>query len=128
MTVVRARTDRNNNPTAFIVQMAQEAGLILGKDYEQGDSFIVNNSTYYTAKLLGDPIDLTIKVIDKLTFYTLFPFSHRWTYIAIPPLVWNIMSPQEKAAVILAMYKIEGGSEMTIMLVSRSQVTPQKTT
>lgn len=111
------RTDRNNNPTAFTTDIAKEAGLVLGVDFLAGDTFNVSqpNGTWtvlYTAKLLKDPIATTIKVIDKLTFYTKYPYSHRWTYIAIPPVIWTVFSEEEKKTVIKAMYQCEGGTEL----------------
>lgn len=105
------RTDRNNNPTAMIVQMASEGGLVLGKDYEQGDSFTSGASTFYTAKLLGDPVALTIKVIDKLGFYTSPPHV-RWSYIALPYALWLSLSYVQKKSVISFMYGQEGGTTL----------------
>ncbi len=103
------RTDRNNNPTAFIVQIAQEAGLKLGVDYETGDPFTVDATTYYTAKLLGDPIALTIRVINALSFDT--PDGEmRWQYIAIPKFTWDSLTNSQKRDVIGWMYQREGGS------------------
>lgn len=47
------RTDRNSNPTAMTTDVAKTGGLVLGKDYVQGDPFIGGDGkTYYTAKLL----------------------------------------------------------------------------
>lgn len=114
----KTRTDRNNNPTAMIVQMAQEGGLVLGTDYEQGDPFLVGDVTYYTAKLLGDPIALTIKVIDKLGFYTEPPHA-RWTYIAIPYALWMNLNTLQKTFVIGYMYRNEGGMEMLPLFPSK---------
>jgi hypothetical protein len=105
------RTDANNNPTAFTTDIAREGDLVLNVDYVQGDPFIVENRTYYTAKLLGDPIALTIKVIDKIGFYTLPP-NARWTYIAIPFKLWLSLTPLQKTYIIGYMYQNEGGSEM----------------
>lgn len=105
------RTDRNNNPTAMIMQMAEGGGLVLGTDYEQGDPFTVGPATYYTAKLLGDPIVLTIKVIDKLGFYTTPPHA-RWTYIAMPYETWLSLTYSQKLYVIGFMYGQEGGTAM----------------
>jgi hypothetical protein len=105
------RTDRNNNPTAMIEQMASEGGLVFGTDYVQGDPFTSGTSTFYTAKLLGDPIVLTIKVIDKLGFYTTAP-NARWTYIAIPYELWMNLTTLQKTYVVGFMYGQEGGTEM----------------
>lgn len=105
------RTDRNNNPTAMIVEMAHEGGLVEGTDYVQGDPFTIGNVTYYTAKLLGDPISKTIQVIDKLGFYTEAPHA-RWSYIAIPYHTWLSLTYFQKLYVIGFMYGQEGGTTM----------------
>lgn len=105
------RTDNNNNPTAFTTDIAVEAGLSLGTDYEQGDSFTVNGHTYYTARLIGDPVAITIKVIDKLGFYTIPPAA-RWTYIAIPYHLWLNLTLLQKTYVIGYMYQNEGGTAL----------------
>jgi hypothetical protein len=113
------RTDRNNNPTAFITLMAKEAGLVLGTDYEVGDPFTVDGTIYNTAKLLGDPLALTIDVINALGFRTAAN-SQRWAYISIPKFLWNNLPAssvrasvfRSKCDVIGAMYKFEGGTAM----------------
>lgn len=111
------RTDDNNNPTAFTTAVAAEAGLVLGKDYEQGESFTAPAGlgdimqTLYTAKLLGDPITITIRVIDQIGFYTGW-FGLRWQYIGIPELVWVTLTPDQKRDVIGYMYEREGGITM----------------
>lgn len=106
------RTDRNNNPTAFTTDIAHDAGLVLGTDYEQGESFNVGGHTYYTAKLLGNPLLTTIKVIDKLGFYTTLAAHPRWEYIAIPRFVWDGLDMATKTQVIQFMYHREGGTEL----------------
>lgn len=105
------RTDANNNPTAFICDLAKEAGLIHGVDYIEGWPFSVNGQTFYTARLLGDPIALTIRVIDKCGFFTIPPYQ-RWVYIAIPFFLWKELSFDQKKEVICYMYKFEGGTEL----------------
>lgn len=110
--MIKFRTDSNNNPTAFTTDVAAEGGLILGKDYEQGDVFAVQGTTrYYTAKLLGDPIAITIKLINNATFYTKEGQS-RWTYVGIPKFIWDILTVFQKTRVIKFMYEREGGTEM----------------
>jgi hypothetical protein len=113
------RTDKHRNPTAFTTDIAKEAGLVLGVDYEQGDPFHETSEgsgqiyTYYTAKLLGDPVELTIKVIDKIGFYTDNAEMHlRWIYIGIPYGLWLVMTRNSKVATIGSMYAREGGTEM----------------
>lgn len=63
------RTDRHANPTAFTTDIAKQAGLKEGVDYTTGDVF-GDKGQYNTAKLIGDPVDTTIKVIDKIGFKT----------------------------------------------------------
>lgn len=107
------RTDRNDNPTAFTTDVAHEAKLILGKDYAQGDPFneTFTHQTLYTAKLLGDPIALTIRVIDVLSFLTITGDS-RWGYITMPHFTWMELTAPEKRDVIGWMYQREGGTTM----------------
>lgn len=104
------RTDRNNNPTAMTTAVAAESGLVLGKDYVQGDMFVDSSGkTEYTAKLLGDPIQQTIKAIDQGGFTTSTGNS-RWTYINVPKSTWDGMTQDQKTQTVLDMYKHEGGS------------------
>ena len=106
------RTDLNNNPTAFTTEIAQEAGLILTVDYIVGDPFEDNGRTFYTAKLLYSPVMITMRVIDKLGFYT-ETNTLRWSYIAMPLDLWNSLTKKQKEYTIGQMYKIEGGRMMT---------------
>lgn len=104
------RTDRNNNPAAFTVDIAKQAGLVEGTDYVAGDPF-PPPSKLVTAKLLGDPIQLTIRVIDAIGYYTKAG-APRWEYIAIPKFVWDALEPPVKKKVIGFHYQHEGGTEM----------------
>lgn len=110
------RTDKHRNPTAFTTDIAKQAGLQLGVDYVQGDPFTVPGSqgtvhTYYTARLVGDPIATTIRVIDKIGFYN--SLGHiRWIYIGVPYQLWLVLTEKQKTAVIGFMYQHEGGNEM----------------
>ena len=81
------RTDDNRNPAAITTDIAKQAGLVLGTDYTQGAAFVSYAHTYYTARLLGDPVAQTIRVIDAIGYYT-HAGAQRWTYIAIPAFVW----------------------------------------
>lgn len=105
------RTDRHNNPTAFTTDIAKLGGLKEGVDYVQGDSF--SNGQYHTAKLLGDPVAATVKVIDKIGFYTASG-KPRWTYVKDIPEAknWNNLSYDQKKNVIAQMYQHEGGSAL----------------
>lgn len=104
------RADRHNNPTAMITSIARQGGLILGKDYEEGDQF-PNGVPLYTARLLHDPIELTIRVIDKVGFYNVGG-AVRWIYIALPKFVWDKLGLADKMSVIKFMYQHEGGVEL----------------
>lgn len=104
------RTDRHNNPTAFTTDIAKLAGLKEGVDYVAGDSFA--NGQYRTARLLNDPIDTTIRVIDKIGFQTASG-NPRWTYINMPKKQWDSLSYSQKKYVIAKMYKQEGGTKLT---------------
>jgi hypothetical protein len=106
------RTDNNHNPTAFTIDVAKEAGLILDDDYEVGDPFEDNGRTFYTAKLLKSPVALTTQVIDILGFYT-SSNQLRWSYIAIPFELWISFTQKQKEYTIGQMYIQEGGIEMT---------------
>lgn len=105
------RTDRNNNPTAMTTDLAKQAGLQEGVDYQVGDSFPGDNSMH-TAKLLGDPVATTIKAIDNVGFTTKSG-APRWTYLSdlgVTNDSWKGMTKDQKVAVIKNMYKHEGGN------------------
>lgn len=110
-----ARTDRHNNPAAIITDVAAAGGLVLGVDYEVGDKF-PDPSNLHTARLLGDPVQLTIRVIDKISYYTK-DGRQRWTYIAIPKFVWDGLDPATKKKVIGFHYQHEGGETMKSLFV-----------
>lgn len=116
-----SRTDRHNNPTAFTVDVAKQAGLVEGKDYERGDSFVVAGKTYYTARLLRNPIQLTVKVIDKIGFFTSIG-KRRWTYIEIPTFLWSILNYGQKVFVIGEMYRHEGGKALMSLFHQKEDV------
>lgn len=107
------RTDTHNNPSAFTTDIAAEAKLKLGTDYTQGDPFTSGSHTYHTARLIGDPIVITIRVIDALSFLTQHgtPIS-RWGYITMPYFIWAVLTAPEKRDVIGWMYQREGGTAM----------------
>lgn len=105
------RTDSHNSPTAFTTDVAHEAGLVLGTDYAQGDPFQAGSLTLHTARILGDPIATTIRVIDRLSFVTITGIS-RWVYITMPKMTWDGLTPDSKRDVIGWMYRHEGGIAM----------------
>lgn len=108
------RTDRNNNPTAFTTAIARQAGLTEGIDFIVGESF--DNDKQFTAKLLGDPIAITLRVIDKIGFVTK-EGKPRWVYINIFSLLWRTFSQEQRKLTVHEMYKNEGGTELEKLFV-----------
>ena len=106
------RADRNRNPAAITTDVAKDGGLVEGVDYQTGDPFTVGTRTYWTAHLLGDPVALTIRVIDKAGFQT-HSGGPRWSYIDLPNSIWAKLDTDDKARIIGRMYlHHEGGTEM----------------
>lgn len=105
------RTDEHRNPTAFTTDIAKLAGLVEGVDYERGHPFQAGVTTYYTAKLLLNPIETTLRVIDAIGFYTKTGLQ-RWTYIGIPKFIWDSLDRPTKVKVLGFMYQHEGGTAM----------------
>lgn len=116
------RTDRHNNPTAFTTDIAKQAGLVEGVDYVLGDPF-PGDSKMKTAKLLGDAVDKTIRVIDNIGFYTQ-KGTQRWSHTAMPQEQWNAMTRDQKANVIAQMYQNEGGNGQFVAQTGGAQVSP----
>lgn len=104
------RTDNNNNPAAITTDIAAQASLVLGRDYAVGTPF-PNPSDLFTAKLLSDPVALTIRVIDVIGYYT-HAGAQRWTYIALPKFIWSALSADQKRDIIGFHYQHEGGESM----------------
>lgn len=104
------RTDENNNPAAFTTDIAKQAGLIEGVEWVPGAAF-PPPSKLVTAKLIGDPIALTIKVIDAIGYQT-HAGAPRWFYINLPRFVWDSLTPELKRDVIGYHYQHEGGTSM----------------
>lgn len=104
------RTDDNRNPSAFITDLARQAGLILGVDYEMGTSFPAP-SRLVTAKLLGDPIEITIHLITKVGYYAKNG-APRWDYIAMPSSLWRSLTYDQQRDVVGFHYLHEGGTTM----------------
>ena len=118
------RTDIHNNPAAFTTDIAKQAGLVEGVDYVKGNPF-PDSKTFFTAKLLRNPVELTILVINRIGFYTKAG-SIRWTYT--PDLIaemekmtgrtgsandlWSTLDISQKRHMIGVMYHHEGGTEM----------------
>lgn len=104
------RTDDNRNPAAFTTDIASQAGLVRGVDYRDGTPFPLP-SHLVTAHLLGDPIEITIRVIDAIGYYTKAG-NPRWDYIAMPQWLWTGLPYEGKRDVIGFHYRREGGGAM----------------
>ena len=109
------RTERNNNPTAMTTDVAKSLWGVEWEDYVQWDSWTNDKwQTFYTAKLLGDPIETTIRLLDRAAetgrwaFYTK-AWWQRWTHTAMSDADWLKLSPEEKQWVVLKMLKNEWG-------------------
>lgn len=84
------RTDDNRNPAAFTVDLARQAGLVMGTDYENGSAF--PRGPEITAKILGDPVEVTIRLINAVGYrQTRAPFLPRWSYICLPKFLWDAL-------------------------------------
>lgn len=105
------RTERNNNPTAMTTDVAKSLGAVEWVDYVQGDKFPWD-SKLYTARLLGDPVETTIRIFDNAAekgipiFYTKW-WKQRWTYIAMTNDQWKALSDEQKKNVIYSMLQHE---------------------
>lgn len=104
------RTDDNLNPAAFTTAIAAQAGLVSGTDYVDGTPFPAPSSLV-TARLLGDPIAITIRVIDAIGYRTKAGVP-RWSYICLPRFVWAALSDDQKRDVVGYHYENEGGTAM----------------
>lgn len=109
------RTDRHNNPAAITTDVARQAGLVEGVDFEQGDAFPENEggNRFHTATLLGDPVDITEKVIDNIGFFTQ-DGTPRWAHEDINFRAlegeWPTATKERRREIIETMYKHEGGN------------------
>ena len=106
------RTDRHNNPAAFTTDIAKQAGLALNVDYVEGDPFVGG----VTAQILGDPIELTIRVIDRVGYFTK-DGRPRWSYIALPKFLWDQLDHKTKVKIVAYHYQHEGGFQMKDLFV-----------
>lgn len=93
--------EKNNNPTNMTVWFMQWAWAELWVDYEVStDSFWSNWKQLYYAKLIWDPIQTTINVLNKAIAQGKNPFNTTsWSYINKLWLTvdkWNKMSQEEK--------------------------------
>lgn len=69
--------ERNNNPLNMTVDFMKIVWAELGVDYEVSSDSFVNSKwwTQYYAKLIGDPIETTIRVLDKALKNGVNPFT-----------------------------------------------------
>lgn len=106
------RTDRHNNPTAFTTDVAKQGWLVEGVDYVKGDPFSWwDGRVYYTAKLLWDGYEKTIKAMDN--YVNQKWYLPKWTYAAkiwLTKDFWKTASYQEKINMVTKMYNNEWGS------------------
>ncbi|PHS35737.1 MAG: hypothetical protein COA82_03745 [Alkaliphilus sp.] len=105
------RSIRHNNPLAFTVALAKQAGLKEGIDYTVGDSFKGDEGRIYkTARLAGNQsMDDHIKFIDKVGLKTQGDVS-RWSYIKYTNAQWKAFNREEKEAVVEDMIRMERGN------------------
>lgn len=106
------RSERNNNPTAMITDYAKQLWWVEWVDYERWDSFIWKDwRTYYTAKLIWDPIETTIRLLDRwATNNVKKNIFTAWTYfnqLWMTNDKWLSLTRQEKENFILKMLKHE---------------------
>lgn len=116
---MRTRADRHRNPAAITTDVAAQAGLTLKIDYEVGEPFTWKGTdgkthTAYTALFLGDPLAITLRVIDAIG-YTTSHGAQRWTYINIPAPIWKTFTDEQRKATVAFHYRNEGGTEMTAL-------------
>lgn len=110
----KMRTERNNNPTAMTTDVAKTLWLVEWVDYVKWDSFKTSTWTLYTAKLLWDPIETTIKALDtavangKNAFYTQSWWQRR-SHTAMSNEQWKSLSDEQKRNVVLKMLQNEWG-------------------
>jgi hypothetical protein len=133
------RTERHNNPTAFTTDLAKQAGLVEGVDYEIGDAFYdvgdkLGLSTmeeaiaekrktgeeikkYNTARIKKDDwFEVTKKLIDKVGFYDQNG-GPRWSYIdklfsgGNANTIWNESDDEGKLKILKKMYGKETPSK-----------------
>ena len=109
----KMRTERNNNPTAMTSDVARSLWGVEWEDYIVWDAF-QDNPNLHTAYLLGDPIETTIRLLDRAAttgrwaFYTK-GWKQRWTHTAMTDEAWLNLSAEEKKNVVLKMLHNEWG-------------------
>lgn len=122
-TATGMRTDRNNNPTAMTTAVAKSLGLVEGVDYQNTkDTF--GGGQFATAKLLGNPVQTTIKGLDLAASrsaadkaksggaFATASGGKRWSYATPTDQQWLAMTPAQKVAAVQKMYHQEGGTQL----------------
>ena len=95
--------ERNNNPLNMTVDFMKIMWAELWVDYEiWADSFVNSNwGRQYYAKLIWDPVETTIRILDRAVANGMNPFTKTsWSYIEAIWMnkdKWNSMSYEEKA-------------------------------
>lgn len=104
------RTERHNNPTAMTVWWMQWAWIEPDWLYEIWDPFTSTDAnwvthTYYTAKLLWDPLDTTIKILNQAIANWHNPFNTgSWSYMNqlwMNIEKWNSMTDDQRKSFIV---------------------------
>ena len=106
------RTERNNNPTAMITAYAKQLWWVEWVDYVQWDWWTNDEwKTYYTAKLIGDPIEKTIELLDRWVANNVKQnVFTAWSYrkdLWMNNEKWSKLSHEEKQNVVLKMLQHE---------------------
>lgn len=114
------RTERHNNPTAMITSAVAKLGGVEWVDYERWDPFIGKDGrTYYTARLIWDPIEKTIELFDRgIEKWSMKNIFSMWSYgnkLGLTNEKWKNMDSEQKRDTVLRMLKEEWGdiSKMT---------------
>lgn len=94
--------ERNNNPTNMTVDWMEIMWGQLWIDYEVSDDYFINWNwaKQYYAKLIWDPVQTTIRVLDRAVNNWMNPFTTKsWSYINSLWLTtdkWKNMTQEEK--------------------------------
>jgi hypothetical protein len=101
--LVRARTDRHNNPILATVSMARRAGVffLVGEPTPDGEE---------TARFLGDPIGAAIAIIDTCGFGP-HPGVPDWG-VGMSYEEWDALDEKAKVGVVHSIYNRLGGHEL----------------
>jgi hypothetical protein len=125
-TVLRSRRDRHRNPLLITTDEAMAAGLKYGVDYLYGDPFEVYEQgctvLRYTALFLGDPIQTTLRVVDRIGWQDSNGHA-RWG-ISVSPVWWSTQTTAAKVDLIRQVY---GQGELSGLFDAYLSIAQQKT-